>query len=146
MHYEETFLLVPRLLTLWPWSWTLTSFWKNFNLGYICWGFDTWDIDALWKVFFYGIKTFDLVTYNYLKLWPLSGSHYPASYVVYWKLLFIGGRENPNTLVITWIICMDINFKPDFPLPVKSCRTWAYARRLQPVGREGSLNIMPYLL
>ena len=56
-------------------------------MNQICWGFDTWDIDALWRVFFYGIKTFDLVTYDYLKLWPLSGSHYPASYVVYWQLL-----------------------------------------------------------
>jgi hypothetical protein len=44
MHYEETFLLVPRRLTLWPWSWTCDfdlEFWprfeKNFNLGYIFW-------------------------------------------------------------------------------------------------------------
>jgi hypothetical protein len=29
MHYEETFLLVPSLLTLWPWSWTFASLWGH---------------------------------------------------------------------------------------------------------------------
>jgi hypothetical protein len=40
---------------------------KNFNLGFYLLNqmyksFDTWDIDALWRDFSFGTKTFDLVT------------------------------------------------------------------------------------
>ena len=29
---EKTFLSVPKILTLWPWPWLLTFFWKNLTL------------------------------------------------------------------------------------------------------------------
>ena len=29
---DKTFHVVPSFLTLWPWSWTLTYFWKTFTL------------------------------------------------------------------------------------------------------------------
>ena len=33
----KTFLSIPKILTLWPWPWLLTYFWKKFNLGYNFW-------------------------------------------------------------------------------------------------------------
>jgi hypothetical protein len=77
----------------------------------MCWGFDTWDRDALWRVFFYGTKTSNLVTYI-LKLWPLSGSHFPVSYVVYWQLLlhFCDYLPYEDDLALYWN-------KLEFPSP-----------------------------
>ena len=34
---DKTFLSVPKNLTLWPWPWLLTYFWKKLNLGYNFW-------------------------------------------------------------------------------------------------------------
>jgi hypothetical protein len=34
--YDKTFLLVPKVLTLWPWPWSLTHFSKT-NIGHIFW-------------------------------------------------------------------------------------------------------------
>ena len=31
--YGNTFHMAPSFLTLWPWPWTLTYFWKKVNLG-----------------------------------------------------------------------------------------------------------------
>jgi hypothetical protein len=31
----------------------------------MCQGFDTWDIDALWRDLYFGTQTFDLVTLNF---------------------------------------------------------------------------------
>ena len=30
---DKTFLLIPKFLTLWPWPWLLTYFWKNLTLA-----------------------------------------------------------------------------------------------------------------
>jgi hypothetical protein len=35
--YDKTFLLVPKLLTLWLWPWSLTRFLKNFHFGHVFW-------------------------------------------------------------------------------------------------------------
>jgi hypothetical protein len=66
MHHEETLLLVPRLLTLWCWSWTLTYFWKTLTWTIL---FEP-NVLRLWylryrciiKTPFFCTKTFDHVT------------------------------------------------------------------------------------
>jgi hypothetical protein len=65
--------------------------------------------------------------------------------VLWWRSVFIGGRENRDILIIVLVIFakymyMYINFKPDFLLPVKGCWIWAYAHNIRPVGREWSLS------
>ena len=32
--YDKAFPTVPWILTVWPWAWPLTYFWKNFNIGH----------------------------------------------------------------------------------------------------------------
>ena len=32
--YNQTFPTEPLILNLWPWSWPLTYYWKNFNIGH----------------------------------------------------------------------------------------------------------------
>jgi hypothetical protein len=63
---------------------------KNCNLGYIFWtkcvGALILEIQIIKSLFLWYQDFWPCDVY--LKLWPLSGSHFPASYVVYWQLLF----------------------------------------------------------
>ena len=63
---DKTFLSVPKTLTLWPWPWLLTYFWKNLTLAIT---FEPQEIRlhiigmcSLWQDLSVGTKNFDLVT------------------------------------------------------------------------------------
>jgi hypothetical protein len=71
----------------------------------------------------------------YLKLWPLSGSHFPANYVVYRQLLFCFSRHGSPVLMlflsIQEVVCLSstqTSHKNSLPLvfgPVRFREDWS---------------------
>ena len=66
--YDKTFPWVPLFFTLWPWPWSLTHFFENFNLIY-----NFWTVSARAFIFLLKIpsdKIFLLVPFD-LDIWPI---------------------------------------------------------------------------
>ena len=112
-----TFHRVPYFLTLWPWPWSLTYFWKTLTvditlkpdeigLSYCTCVFLT-TITFTWYHSFDLVTLtlkFDLLVSNFNLLLFNDGCR-PASVVVIWQLLFI--------LLLNHDMVIDRNFIPD---------------------------------
>ena len=87
---DKTFLSVPKNLTLWPWPWLLTYFWKKLNLGYNFW--TKRDKAFILQVCIPCGKTF-LSIPNILTVWP-----WPWLLTYFWKNLTLAITFEPREI------------------------------------------------
>ena len=110
----KTFLLVPNILTFWPWPWLLTYFWKKLNIGYNFW--TKKDRTFILHMVIPCGKTFLLVP-NIFTSWP-----WPLLLTYFWKKLdlshnFWTKRDRVFILGIN-ILYRKVLFVPIFFYPV----------------------------
>ena len=102
--YDKTFPTVPWILSMWPWAWPLTYFWKNFNIGHNF--FIIRD-----RAFILGMcvpydKTFPSEPWI-LNMWPWP---WPLAY--FWKTLTLAITFLSFEIKISYLACVFLMTRP----------------------------------
>ena len=103
----KTFLLVLKILNLWPWPWFLTFFWKKLNLGHNFW--TKRNMAFILNMCITCGKTFLLVL-KILTLWP-----WPWFLTYFWKNFTLVITFEPREIGLSyepWIFLMERPFSP----------------------------------
>ena len=103
---DKTFLFVPKVLTLWPWPWLLTYFWKNLTLAIT---FESKEIGLSYNsCVFFVARPFCW----YQKFWPCD--HYLELWPTFEKNLTLALTFEPKQIEHSYYTCVFLMARPLF--------------------------------
>ena len=102
--YDKTSLIVPWFLTLWPWLWSLTYFWKTLTLAIT---FKSEVIGLSYCTYVFLVTRPFTWYHNFFTLWP-----WPWSLTYFWKTLSLAITFKPEVTGLSYFTCVFLVTRP----------------------------------